>query len=202
MGMDIVKRDVIFVLLDRYADWECAFIAAALNNGIGGERAMFSVKTLAVTKDPVISMGGFKTLPDYDINGLPEEYAALILVGGLSWFSQESKQIVALVKDTVDKKVLVGGICNASVFLGVHGFLNEVRHTSNTLEYLKECAGDGYIGDSNYVNKQAVSDQNIITANGTATLEFSKEILISLNAGTVEQIEENYTFNKFGFYRE
>lgn len=155
---------------------------------------------LAITKEPVISMGGFRTLPDYDIKGLPEEYAALILIGGMSWFYEESKQIVELVKNAIDKNILVAGICNASVFLGTHGFLNEVKH--NTLEYLKECAGGGYSGERGYVNKQAVCDQNVITANGTACLEFSKEILIWLKARTVEQIEENYIFNKFGFYKE
>jgi hypothetical protein len=42
----------------------------------------------------------------------------------------------------------------------------------------------------------------MITANGTAYLEFSKEISIRLKAKTVEQIEKEYTFNKLGLYQE
>lgn len=39
--MVAMKKEVVFVLLDRYADWECAFVAAALNSGVGDDNAMF-----------------------------------------------------------------------------------------------------------------------------------------------------------------
>ena len=79
----------------------------------------------------------------------------------------------------------------------MHGFLNEVKHTSNTLDYLKQYAGDKYKkGDSNYINKQAVRDGNIVTANGTGQLEFCKEILYALEADTTDAIEESYLFYK------
>ena len=81
----------------------------------------------------------------------------------------------------------------------MHGFLNEVKHTSNTLDYLKQYAGDKYTGDSNYINKQAVRDGNIVTANGTGQLEFCKEILYALEADTADAIEESYLFYKNGF---
>jgi putative intracellular protease/amidase len=120
----------------------------------------------------------------------------------MSWFTEEAKLIVPIVESAIKNKILVAGICNASVFLGKYGFLNEVKHTSNTLEYLMKSAGKSYTGKANYINKQAVCDGNIITANGTAYLEFSKEISIRLKAKTVEQIEKEYTFNKLGFYQE
>ena len=65
----------------------------------------------------------------------------------------------------------------------MHGFLNEVKHTSNTLDYLKQYAGDKYTGDSNYINKQAVRDGNIVTANGTGQLEFCKGNIICIRSG-------------------
>ena len=103
------------------------------------------------------------------------------------------------VEKAIKEKKLVAGICNASVFLGMHGFLNEVKHTSNTLNYLKQYAGDKYTGDSNYINEQAVRDENIVTANGTGQLEFCKEILYALEADTADAIEESYLFYKNGF---
>ena len=125
-------------------------------------------------KEPVSSIGGFKVLPDYGLNDMPENYAGLVLIGGMNWFSPLGELIVPLVEKAVKENKLVAGICNASVFLGMHGFLNEVKHTSNTLDYLKQYAGDKYTGDSNYINKQAVRDGNIVTANGTGQLEFCK----------------------------
>ena len=190
-----MKKEIIFVLLN----WEGAYIASNLNAGVKpGSPINYVVKTLSISKEPVVSIGGFKVLPDYGINDMPEDYAGLILIGGMRWFSPEAEQIVPLVERALKEKRLVAGICNASVFLGMHGFLNEVKHTSNTLDYLKQYAGDQYTGESNYINKQAVRDENIVTANGIGQLEFCREILYALEADTAEAIEESYLFYKNG----
>lgn len=194
-----MKQEVIFVLLNEFADWEGAFIASNLHSGAEPDKAKYTVKTLSVTKDPVVSIGGFKVLPDYDLSTVPDDYAGLILVGGMSWFTPDAQKILPLVKDAFAKNKLIGGICNASVFLGMHGFLNQVKHTSNALEYLKQHAGQNYTGEAYYVNEQAVRDGNIVTANGTGYLEFCKEVLYALNADTPEKIEESYSFFKLGY---
>lgn len=192
-------KEVIFVLLNGFADWEGAFTAICLNQDVKpGNPINYKVKYLSITKEPVTSIGGLRVLPDYDLKDMPEDYAGLILIGGMRWFSPEAELIVPLVKKALKDKKLVAGICNASVFLGMHGFLNEVKHTSNTLDYLKQYAGDQYTGESNYINKQAVRDENIVTANGIGQLEFCREILYALEADTAEAIEESYLFYKNG----
>ena len=193
-------KEVIFVLLNGFADWEGAFTAICLNQGVKpGNPINYKVKYLSITKEPVTSIGGLRVLPDYDLKDMPEDYAGLILIGGMRWFSPEAELIVPLVKKALKDKKLVAGICNASVFLGMHGFLNEVKHTSNTLDYLKQYAGDQYTGESNYMNKQAVRGGNIVTANGIGQLEFCREVLYALEADTAEAIEESYLFYKNGF---
>lgn len=195
-----MKNEIIFVLLNDFADWEAAHLAVCVNTGVKpGRPVKYVAKTLSLTKDPVVSIGGFRVLPDYDIHTLPEDYAGLVLVGGDNWFSPEAESIVPLVEKMIRDNKLVAGICNASVFLGKHGFLNQVKHTSNTLEYLKNMAGEKYTGDAHYIEKQAVCDGNIVTANGTAQLEFCREILYVLNADEPEIIEESYSFYKNGF---
>lgn len=195
-----MKKEILFVLLNGFADWEAAHIAVCLNSGVKpGRPVKYIAKTLSLTKDPVISIGGFRVFPDYDLHTLPEDYAGLILVGGDNWFSPEAESLVPLVEKMIRENKLVAGICNASVFLGKHGFLNHVKHTSNTLEYLKNAAGEKYTGDAHYIEQQAVRDGNIVTANGTAQLEFCREILYALNADEPEIIEESYSFYKNGF---
>lgn len=195
-----MKKEILFVLLNGFADWEAAHIAVCLNSGVKpGRPVKYIAKTFSLTKDPVISIGGFRVLPDYDLHALPEDYAGLILVGGDNWFSPEAESLVPLVEKMIRENKLVAGICNASVFLGKHGFLNHVKHTSNTLEYLKNTAGEKYTGDAHYIEQQAVRDGNIVTANGTAQLEFCREILYALNADEPEIIEESYSFYKNGF---
>ena len=197
------RKEIICVLLNDFADWEGAFIAPSLNQGVRpGSPLKYVVKTLSLSNEPVTSIGGFRVLPDYDLNSLPENYAGIILIGGMSWFTPEAEQLVPLVKRSIENNKLVAGICNASVFLGKYGFLNQVKHTSNTLEYLKNFAGKDYTGDDLYVEKQAVRDGNLVTANGTGQLEFCREILHILEADTHQNIEETYQFQKNGLCPE
>lgn len=191
------------MLISDFADWESAFLAAALNGGIdtkqqGPAQAKYTVKTMSITEEPVYSIGGFKVIPDYNLQTVPDDYAALILIGGTGWGSEQVKLIVPLVRKAIERKAIVGGICMASVFLGMHGFLNDVKHTSNTLELLKKMSGSSYTGEANYREEQATSDKNIVTANGTGYLEFTKEVLLLLEADTPKAIEEFYNFSKLG----
>lgn len=79
------------------------------------------------------------------------------------------------------------------------GFLNAVRHTGNGLGQLKLWGGENYTNPEGYIHAQAVSDRNIVTANGSAALEFAKELLLLLENDTPERIEMYYQFNKQGF---
>lgn len=191
------------MLLHDFADWEGAYIAPSLNCGVEpGSESKYVVKTVSITKDPVISCGGFNVLPDYEINEIPTDYAGLVLIGGMRWFSPEAELLVPLVKAAIENKRLVAGICNASVFLGMHGFLNTVKHTSNGLEYIKTYAGAAYIGECHYINAPAIRDGNIVTANGFSALEFSREILYALEADTSKKIEKSYRMNKTGVWED
>ena len=61
-----MKQEVLFIILNEYADWESAFIAASLHSGLmPGSEIKYVVKTVAPTLDAVCSLGGFRTLPDY-----------------------------------------------------------------------------------------------------------------------------------------
>lgn len=193
-----MKKDVVFVLTDGFADWESAFLSSLLmNGGLEGNEIKYNVKTLAFTKEPLRSFGGFTVLPDCDT--LPNDYAALILLGGKSWKTERVRWIKNLVEETIKKDIIVGAICDASLFLAMNGFLNEIKHTSNSLENIKKYAPN-YFGEKNYLEKQVVSDRKIVTANGTAFLEFTKEILIFLRVDSIENIERFYSLYKHGQY--
>jgi hypothetical protein len=58
-----------------------------------------------------------------------------------------------------------------------HGYIDQIRHSGNTFLFIKEQAPH-YKGENYFLEKQAVCDKNIITANGSASLEFAKEILL------------------------
>ena len=187
-----MKQKVLFIILNEYTDWEGAFLSTALHVGVipGGE-IKYEVHTVAPTEDAVRSIGGFRTLPDYSFENMPKDYAALVLIGGNRWDSQEA----------LDKGKIIGAICNGASFLCSHGFLNNVKHTGNGLDQLKKWGDTVYTNTENYVEAQAVSDKNIVTANGVGHLEFTREMLLLLKANTPEHIAQWYDFYKNGFVR-
>ncbi len=189
------EKEVLFVLLDQFADWEAAPLSAALNELNPGR-----VKTIAPTKEPVFSIGGFRVLPDYDLTSYSGEFDALILIGGNSWRKESAKEVLPLVQKAVESEAVLGAICDGTVFLGMNGFLNEAAHTSNTQESLQAAAGERYTGQSQYQLRQAVRDGTLTTANGSAFLEFGREVLLALKAAPVEEIEDWYRKFKLGQY--
>ena len=50
-----MKKTVLFVLLEQYADWEAAYLSSAL--AMLGE-GNFEVKTVSLSREPVQSIGG------------------------------------------------------------------------------------------------------------------------------------------------
>ena len=197
-----MKNNVLFVLLDKYAEWEAAPLAAALNSGVtplGDTR--YTTATVAPTADAVSSIGGFSTLPDYDFDSMPQDYAALVLVGGMSWDKPEAGRVAELVSAALAEGKTVGAICNGASFLAAHGFLNDVAHTGTGLDQLRLWGGERYTNPEGFIERQAVADGSIVTANGSAGTECAREMLLALEADTRENIDAWYDFNKHGFYR-
>ena len=56
-----MKQEILFVLLNEFADWEGAYIAPNLQCGVEpGSESKYMVKTVSITKEPVVSCGGFR----------------------------------------------------------------------------------------------------------------------------------------------
>ncbi len=194
-----MKKQVIFVILEQYADWEYSFLATALQDRIKDKTSPYEVKTLSLSCSPVKSIGGFTTIPDYSVDNCPADFAGIVLIGGKSWRTDEAKRIAPIVKLAYENGKTIGAICDATVFLGINGLLNEKSHTSNTLEDLQEATKENYTNSKKYIHEQAVRDSNLITANGSGYLEFTREVLLALDAYPADYIEGNFQFFKHGY---
>lgn len=85
-----MKKTVLFVLLEQYADWEAAYLGSAL--AMLGE-GNFEVKTVSLSRDSVQSIGGLRVTPDFDVLTAPLDYAGLILIGGMTWHKDSTQQM-------------------------------------------------------------------------------------------------------------
>lgn len=188
-------KKILYVILDKWADWELAYISSAVASLGDGH---FENKTVSLSKDAVASIGGISCVPDYDVQTVPSDFDALVLIGGMSWRSEEALRVKPLVERCISDGKVLGAICGACRFLASLGALNSVRHTANNVEELQ--ALESYTNVLNFIARQSVSDKGVVTANGTAPLEFAVDILRALNVADESRIMEWYTFHKLGFY--
>ncbi|MBP2691210.1 MAG: DJ-1/PfpI family protein [Muribaculaceae bacterium] len=196
-----MSNEILYILLPDYAAHEAVYLSQSISSDDFAmkENPKYVNKVVAPTLEPVKSIGGFRTLPDYSFDTIPDDYAAVVLIGGFGWATPVAESVEPIVRQAIEKGKIVGAICNAASWMAKHGFLNSVRHTGNGSEQLRLWGGDNYTNHDGYVNAQAVSDNKIVTANGSATLEFAKELLLLLENDTPERIEMYYQFNKQGF---
>lgn len=198
-----MKKEVAIFIANNYADYEISFIGPELNSRAEDYKLVY----VAPTKDTIISMGGLKVTPDFSINEYIEKNEKsygidlLILCGGKIWI--ESKYILPRVKNLVDlckeNGTMIAAICDATTFLANNGYLDDIKHSGNSVEYI-EMNCPAYKGHENYIEEQAVNDGGFITGNGTSTLEFAKEIMLYLSLMPSEKIENWYLFHKKGAY--
>lgn len=197
-------KEILYVLLDKYAAHEMVFLSQAINDGEMGPRECpkYKNKVVAHSMESVVSISSTRTIPDYTFETAPQDYEALVLIGGHGWRDESlADEVLPIVKDAIAKGRIVGAICNAASWMAKHGLLNNIKHTGNGIQQLKLWGGDNYTNEANYINEQAVSDGNIVTANGSGYLEFARELLLLLENDSPEMTERYYQFNKQGLVR-
>lgn len=197
----MMSNEILYILLPDFASHEMVYLMEAISSD---EQQLkpnpkYVNRIVAPTADPVRAIGGVKVIPDYTFDNMPDDFAALVLIGGYGWLTPVADEVRPIVRKAIDKGKIVGAICNGASFMAKCGFLNNVRHTGNGLEQLKLWGGENYTNQNSYTHAQAVSDKNIVTANGSGTLEFAKELLLLLENDTPERIEMYYQFYKQGF---
>ena len=196
-----MSNEILYILLPDFAAHEMVYLMEAISSD---EQQLkpdpkYVNRIVAPSAEPVIAIGGFRVMPDYTFADMPDDYAALVLVGGYGWLTPAADEVVPVVRKAVEDGKIVGAICNGASFMARAGFLNNVRHTGNGLDQLRLWGGDSYTNPEGYEHLQAVADGRIVTANGSGVLEFTRELLLLLENDTPEHIEMYYQFNKQGF---
>lgn len=170
----MTRRTVVHLAVyDTYADWETGHTTAHLSG------AGFTVRTVGLTTAPVTTMGGVRIQPDLALAELrPEDSALLILTGAGLWDSgDELAAFARAARGFLDAGVPVAAICGATAGLAREGLLDDRVHTSAVSFYL---AATGYGGGERYVDADAVTDGDLITAGPTEPVAFAREVFARL----------------------
>jgi len=165
-------------VLNTLADWEIAYITAEIYSRrfLDKSKGIVPLIKTAPTLKAVKTMGGMAVKPEVKIGQIDfKEGDLLLFPGGETWDQDENLKVMEQVPKILEKGTIVAAICGATAALAKNGVLNNRKHTSNDLNWLKTTCPQ-YSGEKLYSNELAVTDGNLITAAGHAPLEFSYEV--------------------------
>lgn len=186
--------------LDTLADWELGYVTAELNS-----RRFFrenapevSVKTAAVSKEAVKTMGGLTIVPDCSVNDIAvSEESVLLLPGANTWGDPKHSAMIEKAGELLSAGAVVCAICGAVAALADTGLLDRRPHTSNGAGYL-EMASPAYKGQKFFVDAPSVADHNLITAGSAGALPWAKQIIEQLDVFRHDTLEAWYAFFSTG----
>ncbi|NFF80528.1 glutamine amidotransferase [Clostridium botulinum] len=193
-----MKNTVYLYVFDTMADWEIGYLSTEINSGRYYKKGLMPLKivTVGITKTPITTMGGLKILPEIELKECSvKDTAALILPGGNTWTEAIHAPIIRMAEKYLEKGIVVGAICGATIGLAMGGVLNKRAHTSNDLGYLKVVC-PSYDGEKYYKQECVVTDGSLITASGIAPLEFAFHILKILDVFLPQTLDSWYNLYK------
>jgi len=179
-------------VLDTMSDWEHGYLTPELNTGrmFAVPGTSLPVRTVGPTREPITTMGGLRVQPDLDLASLTTADAAVLLLPGAETWPAH-RPAVDKAREFLSAGVPVAAICGATNALADAGMLDARPHTSNNLMALQQFS-PRYRGSDHYVDEPAVTDGDLITASGTAPLEFARHVLARLGVVSEETLEAWY----------
>lgn len=172
-----MRNTVYFFVFDGYADWEAALALCEIRRP--GD---FRVRTVALDRRPVQSMGGLTVLPDLSLDEIDVDRALLmILPGGTAWERGEIDPVSATLRRLNAEGTTIGALCSGVLALAYAGLVDTRRHTGNYAGHIETYVPD-YAGSAHYdADALALTDDGVITAGGVSGIEFAREVIRALD---------------------
>ncbi len=190
-----MQKTAYLLVFDGLADWEPAHILCELRKS-----GQYEVKTAGFSLEPITTMGGVTILPDVTVEEIEAaDTAVFILPGGRMWEQQSNESLQVLLRNLHAQDVPLAAICGATLEIARAGLTHQVRHTSNILPYLQALVPT-YGDYEYYVDESAVTDKNIITADGLSSVDFAREIIKLLGIYNEADADAWYGMYKHGIY--
>lgn len=179
-------KTIGLLFIEGYADWEYGLLAASAVE-------WFGVRAVAISPhaSPLTSIAGFGLNAQRNAN--PEENQdldAVAVIGSDGWAERGAPDVAPLLKAVAARGGVVGGICAGTLALARAGLFEGTRHTSNGRDWILGHEPD-YVGAADYQDvPHAISDNNIVSAPGSASGTFATAFLRALYPEKIDQIGE------------
>lgn len=182
---------VLVFIFEGMTDYEITFVTHLLGADAGKE-----IITIAYEDKIIKSRSGVLYKPANTVaDVLKEDADGLIICGG--WYGDTRPELMQLINNLNSRGKLIGAICGAgTVFLAKSGVLNNVRYTTPATKWTEkhiEVFGEkDPFPRENFAFQRVVRDRNIITAQGTAFIDFAIEICDWFNLFENQEDRDNF----------
>lgn len=179
---------LLFFVYDGFAEFEIMILGA----GMFGDGHQITTFTVGDDLAPVTSGGGFLYQPHIrlaDVN--PAEYDALIIPGGeIAPFLQDELLLETVRRFQAEDKV-IGAICAGPALLANAGILEGRRYSTSLHPEEKPELIAGFDWQ-NKLDQDVSVDGKIVTAVGSAYVDFAVEIIEKLGDFTDEENKQGF----------
>lgn len=181
---------ILCFLSDDFADFEITLAFHKIKNV--GKR---DVLPIGYSYESVCSESGLYYEPKLTVHEAIElnDIEGLIIPGGP--IRNQGQELTELINKLDQEKKMLAAICNGPQYLGRAGILRTRKFTTScSVERIRTLGVEDPFPRENYVDRRAVRDGHVITANGRAFVDFSFEIFDYLNIYQGKHEEQEQLF--------
>lgn len=165
---------ILVFIYDEMADFEITFVTHLLGADLGKEIVTIGYEDKLIRSKSGIVYKPIKLVKDV----LKEDAEGLIIPGG--WNGEIRPELIELIQNLNEKGKLLGAICAGPRFLAKAGVLDSVKYTTSIVSWTESHAQQFMESDPfprhNFILDRVIRDRNIITAQGTAFIDFAIEV--------------------------
>ncbi|MGD6777556.1 DJ-1/PfpI family protein [Sutcliffiella horikoshii] len=155
------------LLYQRFSEYELSVLLSVLHQS--------DKKVIYIGLDEQVVKGeaGLKCVPETTIHEVDLKMLDSIVLPGVDDFEHlvEHQELAAFLVSAYDNKRVIAAISSAPYLLSMSGLLSEKKYTSGLTVDQRNFLGT--FNEDNYVETHVVLDDTIITAKGSAFIEFA-----------------------------
>ncbi|WP_102275369.1 DJ-1/PfpI family protein [Cytobacillus massiliigabonensis] len=176
-----MKPKVLLFIFNGYCEFEIASAISML-------RDTHDLHTFSLKKLPCYSEAGLITMPNFSIDEInPNKYEILIIPGGDLKPIANAEELFVLVNNFFNLGKNIAAICSGVYVLAKAGVLNNLSYTVTLSKEQRNFLG--VFDERNYRYKEIVIQENVITAQGHAYVEFGIQVAKMVRETSTEIIE-------------
>ncbi|WP_273851871.1 DJ-1/PfpI family protein [Guptibacillus spartinae] len=155
------------ILYPRFSEYELSVLLSVLKQG--GKQTVF----LGLNSNPIYGEAGLPCIPESTINEFDRNLLDSVVLPGVDDFEHlvDHHDLFSFLHKIHDQNRIIAAISSAPYLLSASGVLDEKRYTTGLTTEQRRFLGTFH--EENYVHSPVVVDDYLITAKGSAFIEFA-----------------------------